>query len=208
MYYNNLEPQKCNSTKKFLEEFKKDFSRYKEINIWGIKKGMYLISPVGDVYSTHKKDWLNGEITGVTGNYKGVKTVWLRMEDPEIGAKRFYVARLTMAMFNGMPPEDMKDPTVDHIDCDSLNNYYKNLRWVERDVNASLRFSRGIGEENGRAKLTQNDVIEICNTLVKKKATVAEMAKKYCVSEWAVWNIVNHKTWKHISCLFNFEGVR
>ena len=206
-YYDNgghYIKKKTKLEQSLLDKYKKDFSLYREINIWHIKSGLYQISPNGDIYSVKKHDWMAEPIYGEVGRYKGQKTVLLRV-DNDSKSHRFYVSRLTMAMFNGLPPADMKDPTVDHIDGDSLNNYYENLRWVEREDNTTLRFSRGIGEENGRAILTQNDVVHICNLLIKKKATISEIAKMYNVSEGAINSIYNKQNWKHITCFFEFE---
>lgn len=206
-YYNGYKIEKHKTfddieNARVLEEIKRDFSLYKEINVWGIKKASYLISPAGDIYSVLKHDWKAQMVNDAVGAYKGQKYVLLRLE--EGGEKRFSVARLTLAMFVGLPPEDMKDPTVDHIDGDPFNNYYKNLRWLEREYNSTVRKNRGIGEENSRAILTQSDVIHICNLLVKKQIDIHEIAMKYGVSVGAIMGIKQKKTWKYITNLFEF----
>lgn len=108
-------------------------------------------------------------------------------------------------MYKGLPPEDMQDPTVDHIDHMPFNNYYENLRWVERGVNSSSRPNRGIGEMNSRAKLTQEDVVKICNMLCKNKATVDMIAEMYSVSSRTIQNIKDKKNWRYISQWFEFD---
>lgn len=191
--------------KQELDEYKKDFSHYKEINVFDIRKGSYLVSPKGSVYSIITHGWMEERIRDVKKNYKGIKYVFLAREGMKHASKLYSVARITCAMFNGLPPEDMEDPTVDHIDGDTFNNYYKNLRWVEREDNAALRHSRGIGETNGRAILTQDDVINICNALVKRQKTVGMLAEEYNVSPSTIQNIKYHKTWTYISNLFKFD---
>ena len=185
-----------------LENYKNDFSIYKEINVWDIKTGRYLISPIGDVYSLNIKGWLDTHIKDAYGKYKGQKYVTLSTNENK--SKSFSVARLTLAMFVGLPPEDMIDPTVDHIDGDSWNNYYKNLRWMERVDNSSIKQYRGIGESNSRAILSQKDVIHICNLLIKKEKTVKEIADQYKVTKSTINDIYYKRTWKYITGMFEF----
>lgn len=185
------------------ERLKKDFSEYKEINVWDIKKGAYLISPIGNVYSLSRKQWSIPQLNDATKTYPGQYYVYLMTNNS--GIKRFSVARLVLATFIGLPSDDMKDPTVDHIDSYPLNNYYKNLRWLERGINSSARPNRGIGEMNSRAKLTQDDVIFICNALCKKLATVDGLAQKFSVSPATIQNIKDKKNWSYISQWFDFS---
>ena len=186
-----------------LEKIKNDFSRYKEIDIWDVAPASYLISPVGDIYSVKRKEWRSLQIDDGIGAYPGQYYVLLTTKDGD--TKRYSVARLTLAMFKGLPPEDMLDPTVDHINGNPLDNYYENLRWVERETNSSVRHNRGIGEENSRAILTQDDVVGICNRLVKKESTPTEEAERYGVSKETIRDIIKHKTWKYITTWFQFE---
>lgn len=190
------------SNKLESEKLKNDFSSYKEINIWDIKSGTYLISPIGNVYSMASKKWLKPQINDVTKTYPGQYYVQLYTNEGKM--HRFSVARLVLAMYKGLPPNDMEDPTVDHIDHMPLNNYYENLRWVERGINSSSRPNRGIGEMNSRAKLSQNDVIKICNLLVNKSKTVDELAQMYSVSTRTINNIKAKKSWQYITKWFDF----
>ena len=188
----------------YLEQYKTDFSKYKELNVFGVKPGMYLISPIGDVYSCKTRKWMSTFVKDKTNRYAGIRYVKLIGDDDK--QHKYIVARLVMATFNGMPPADMKDPTVDHIDGDSLNNYFRNLRWMEREENTSMRHIRLNGEENGRAKLTQEDVISICNQLLKG-SKISELANQYSVSPRAIRSIVDKENWKHITNFFDFKGV-
>lgn len=184
------------------EILKNDFSKYKEINIWDIRTATYLISPIGDVYSTLTKKWLSTELKDKTKTYAGNKYVSLRLNDG--GAKWFSIPRLVCAVFNGLPPEELEHPSVDHIDSNPENNHYSNLRWIEHYENSSIRPNRGIGEMNSRAILTEQNVIDICNDLNRHKKSVNELAEEYHVNPGTIYNIKLKKTWYYISRWFDF----
>ena len=184
------------------EQLSKDFSQLKEIKVFDVKPGMYLISPIGNIYSLSKKEWKVPQLNDQTDTYPG--QYYIPLVSTSGKQKRYSIARLVMATFNGMPPEDMKDPTVDHIDQMPLNNYFRNLRWLERGINSSARNDRGIGEMNSRVKLTYEDVAKICNYLVKGEKTIEQLASMFAVSENAITNIREKKTWQFISVWFDF----
>jgi len=52
------------------------------------------------------------------------------------------------------------------------------------------------GSQNGRSKLTENQVLKIKNN---KTLTLTELGKQYRVSHGTVWKIKSGKTWVHIS---------
>jgi hypothetical protein len=54
------------------------------------------------------------------------------------------------------------------------------------------------GERTGSSKLTERQVREIRSKYVPRRMSFAMLAKEYGVSYYAIWGIVNGKTWKHI----------
>lgn len=54
------------------------------------------------------------------------------------------------------------------------------------------------GERNGRARLTEREVLDIRGEFTTEGVTITSLAKYYRVSEGAIRQIVSRKTWKHI----------
>jgi hypothetical protein len=50
--------------------------------------------------------------------------------------KTLRIHRLVMETYGNPPPDDMKDPTVDHINGDKLDNRIDNLQWLSNKDNA------------------------------------------------------------------------
>lgn len=188
---------------KILKEYQRDSSEYKELKVWNVLEGAYLISQNGDVYSVLSKQWMRPQLHEKTKTYKG--QYYILLQDQDHNPRKYSIARLVLATFVGLPPDDMEDPSVDHIDGNSLNNYYKNLRWVEHGVNSALRRNRGIGEKNGRAKLTQEDVIHICNMFVRGGCSIPVIAQQYGVSPRTINSIYQKKNWDYITAWYEFS---
>lgn len=100
---------------------------------------------------------------------------------------------------------------VNHKDGNKLNNKLKNLEYVSRAGNAKHAHTTGLinvkGSGNGRAKLTEKDVLKIrklnpkllciTNRVFGTQYTF-RIATKYNVSETTILNIWNKTTWAHI----------
>ena len=93
---------------------------------------------------------------------------------------------------------------VNHKDGDKENNRKSNLEWVTPAENLQHAVETGLkprGEACNNAILTEKQVHSICKRLVKGQ-TVNEIRKQMNLmdlSEQAVRNIRQRKTWKHIS---------
>ena len=162
-------------------------------------KPLYLIDEYGNVYSKYKKGYLKP---------KKDKDGYLSLSLAGID-KTVYVRVATLVAYNfiGKPPKNMKDPTIDHIDNNIVNNYFKNLRWMERGMNSSIRVNKGVGEKNSEARLTNQNVIEICELLVEDKLTLKEIGEKYNVSKYTINNIKRKVSWRHITNNYIFPKV-
>ena len=111
-------------------------------------KPLYKIDEYGNVFSIYKNDYLKPK-----ADKDGYLSVVLRGSQ-----KNFYVRIATLVALNfiGPPPIDIKDPTIDHIDGKILNNYYKNLRWLERGINSSIRKKYRIRRIKSQSKIKQS----------------------------------------------------
>lgn len=84
-----------------------------------------------------------------------------------------------------------------HNDGNPQNNVSENLRWGTAVSNQKDRVIHGtsaIGEGNGRAILSKQDVLEIRNSPLSEK----ELSLKFGISQKYVFRVRSKKTWKHI----------
>lgn len=163
---------------------------FKEITFKNVKRNTYFISEDGQVYSKIHNKILKWKIDN-----KGYAFVRLSIDDDEnIYNKDFSIASLVMDTYVGVPPTNMKDPTIDHINNKKLDNNYKNLQWLERIDNCS--------KITPNCTLTEEQVHNICK-LIENGNNCNKISKMYGVTPMTIYKIKQHKTWKHISCKYN-----
>lgn len=97
-----------------------------------VKNDLYLINEYGDIYSTVRHRIL-AKCVDKDGYY------YTTLQNSNSERYCYRLATLVIMTFKGDPPQDMTDPTVDHIDSNRINNHFKNLRWLDRGVNSSIR---------------------------------------------------------------------
>lgn len=166
-----------------------------------IKKDLYFIEPDGRIFSKIKKDYITPR-----KDKNGYLQVFLQKNEGGRNNRCCYrVATLVIYSFIGPPPLEMKDPTVNHIDGNILNNSYLNLEWLERGINSKIRENKGQGIKNHEAKLTEQQVYEICILLQQTNLTLTEIGKKYHVEKSTISNILKKKNWQYITSQFDFS---
>lgn len=159
---------------------------------WRIIKGydgLYQVSNYGRVKSFKfgKEKILKPGIDG-----KGYYIISLSLDNIR---KTYLIHRLVGLTF--IPnPEDKA--TINHINGIKTDNNISNLEWNTAKENYQHAVNTGLsnkGEKNGRSKLTEEQVLEIRSSNLKRK----ELAKIYNVSPRLISLIINNKIWKHIS---------
>lgn len=87
--------------------------------------------------------------------------------------------------------------TIDHYDRDKSNNKASNLVWMLNPDNAldgRINWTPFKGEKNGRALLSEKDVIEIRNDY----RSYSQIACQYGVSEGTIACVIQNRSWKNI----------
>jgi hypothetical protein len=92
-----------------------------------------------------------------------------------------------------------------HLDYNKSNNNASNLKWVTKDEwgahqakNPTVKKARSQFRGNYKGmKLTEKDVIKIKKLLQDGKRAV-DLARKYDVSEMAIYRIKSGENWGHI----------
>jgi hypothetical protein len=109
------------------------------------------------------------------------------------------VHRLVISTFTN---EDL-DLQVNHIDGNKQNNNLDNLEWCTCSENQLHAHKIGLksqqGRKNNASKLTEQDVIEICDFFRYTKFKVKEIAELYGVKPNTITNIKTRRQWKHVT---------
>lgn len=155
--------------------------------------GMYQVSNLGRVKTFR---FNKGRILKGTINCHGYRMVCLRKQG--VPTKEF-VHRLVAKAFIDNP--DNK-PFINHIDSNPLNNAVDNLEWCTQAENVHHAMNKGrlvspLGEENGKSKLTANEVLLIRKAW-KECGNYCEVGRMFSVNPGTVWAIINGKTWRGV----------
>ena len=170
---------------------------YKILKIDGLRKEYWLYDN-GDLWDVECQR-MKTKIPHKKGYYK--YSFWINGKE-----KKIFIHRLVLMTFN--PVDGMEKLQVNHIDGDKSNNNLSNLEWCTQSENQKHAFKMGLlsrkGEKNSQAKLTENDVYEICYMLLDN-IPIKEIADKFNVSKSLISLIKNHKKWADISSQFDFD---
>lgn len=158
-----------------------------------IKQGNYAITEYGDVYSYYKQDYMKTKI-----DKDGYKTICLVTSDGRRSS--FGIHRLLMVTFK--PCKNMNELVVNHIDGNKQNNSLDNLEWVTSSENVHLAYVDGLantkGENHGRAKFTEKEVIEILKMIKEGKSTAEIKAVNSKVTRKDVYKLRHNISWTHL----------
>jgi hypothetical protein len=130
------------------------------------------------------------------GGYKGKYARTGLFNDS--GHKDFLVHRLVALHFIGKQPT--KDHQAAHIDGNSLNNYYKNLKWclpVENSRDKIIHGTSGKGSKNSMAKIDEQTATKILNDYMSG-ITVYDLSRVNNFSVGSVRSIIGRRGWNHI----------
>ena len=156
------------------------------------RDNVYYISNDGRIYSTMVDRFLKPQI-----NEDGYEMIQLRAKHKKYQSMQ--IAKIVLATYKGMPPCNMKSPTVEHINSNRRDNSIHNLKWLEHGENASCRMNKGKGETNSRAKLTEAEVHQICKLLEETHLSCTEIGKMFHVTNGTICCIKNRRNWTYIS---------
>ncbi len=114
--------------------------------------------------------------------------------------RQWGVHQLVAMTFIGPYPSPLHE--VNHKDTDHTNNRLDNLEYVTHQGNMDHAVENGLirkmkGEQNGTAKFTDLDAIDI-QTCLDIGCPDWELAAVYGVSETAIGNIRRGQSWRHV----------
>jgi hypothetical protein len=149
-------------------------------------EGIYEISDCGKIFSL-----ASGKALSPTRHKDGYLLIGLSKNSDR---KFFSVHRLAALTFFG---EDSRH--VNHKNGIKDDNRLENLEYVTPKENMSHAVESGlhrVGSASYSSKLTENQVLEI---FTDKKSSNMALARKYSVTDKAIRDIRQGKTWKHLT---------
>ena len=147
----------------------------------------YYIFDDGRIWTTKKKHKFLKTKIDKSGYYKA-NIVLSKNVQAQIG-----IHLLVAYTFLGMPPKDMKDSTVDHIDNDKTFNRYFNLQWLERSENSKKRINLAYNQ-----RFTRQKIKEICTDIVNGM-TYENVMQKYNIDKSYICNLTACRIHKDIT---------
>lgn len=111
----------------------------------------------------------------------------------------FMVHRLVAEEFIKNP---MGKKQVNHKNGIKTDNRVENLEWCTNQENRDHAWKTGlvntIGENHGRAKLTNKDVLDIRKNYNRNNYSSRKIAKKYNMDQSSILDVIHRVTWTHI----------
>lgn len=162
--------------------------------IWKIVSGFpkYEVSNMGNVRNIQ-----TGRIRKPQLNRDGYMYMHLIFDN--VKTKNLKVHRIVADTF--LPKIEGKS-FVDHIDGIKTNNKLSNLRWCSFQENIDFAWASGAynnkGENHGMSTLSKNDVIDIKILLRTGKYEGLFISKIFGVTQSAISDIKQGRTWKHV----------
>ena len=104
----------------------------------------YYLSNLGrlkSVYTSDRPKILPGTFDATTGGYVGTM---VRTVDKKQYGMSYHIQ--VGYYFLGDPPKNILDPTIDHINCNKLDNRASNLQWLSRSDNSKKAIKDGLCE--------------------------------------------------------------
>ena len=179
-------------------DYQGDIEKWKDITGY---EGKYQISSFGRVKGLNRKIIYGNESKGeyhtkketilkstITGKYEMIK-----LEGNNSVTIHSLVADAFLPLIEGKN-------YINHIDQNSLNNFYKNLERCtqsENIISANKSGNGNIGEKQADSKLTEKDVVQIkklLKTTIKQKV----IAKMFNVGGTTISDIKYGRKWKHV----------
>jgi hypothetical protein len=157
-------------------------------------EGFYQVSNIGNVRSFYRTRGMGVRNLSKSKTKKGYLTVSLSL-DKIIKTKK--VHRLVALAFLGE-----SDLTVNHKNGIKDDNRLKNLEYCTRAENTKHGHISGLmtysrGENNGKSKLTTDQVLEIRRLSLAGVPRI-ELASLYNVSPQNISDIILRRKWKHV----------
>lgn len=160
------------------------------------EKSKYIVSCLGTV-----KNIKTGKILKPQPFHNGRLYVNLYLYGKEY---RSQISRLVATAFI---PNPNNYPVVNHLDGNVTNNKDTNLEWTTYEGNTQHALRTGlitsIGENSHLNKFSESLVINICEELMKRTSPI-DISIKYGVSVYYISELKNKKTWRHITCNYDF----
>lgn len=106
----------------------------------------------------------------------------------------------TLIAYTFLGPRPFANWEVNHKNLNKWDNQVSNLEWVSKSGNCLHATEHGAtrGENNGRAKVTEEDVLTMRGLREYYGLTIKEIADRFDLSESACWSVLKRKNWPHV----------
>lgn len=163
-----------------------------------VDEDRYLIGTYGTVIDKYKNKMVEPSLTKQGYLFTALYTKNGRI--PVVGVHRLVA---TNYVKNDYP--DIRT-TVNHIDHDRTNNYYKNLEWLtlKENIRHANNFKEYKDERPEKVVYTDDQKHMVCKLLCEEKS-IKVISSKTKVPENVIGFVKKRKIWKKISVHYNFD---
>ena len=113
-----------------------------------------------------------------------------------LGGKTYLVHRLVALQF--VKKHRANQRYVIHLDFNNSNNYFKNLKWTNRDEMEAHQHKNPNPEKRGNQKLTADLVKKIKQKIRDGKTTLKMIGKQFGVTDMQIHRIKTGENWGYI----------